>query len=277
MVNSISNIEKNLRKIKVKELKDLLKEYDSKIRVNKLKKKDLIKKIIEVLLIVDNEILIKPHPKLSGSGIFDYFRRLFNPYMYNRNSTNILNKYGDNKIMVLQINRTPIFDSINKALNLISIGKWNELREKYNYDTMFHLSIVATILTNEGKYIRILVEKNEQINISENVKIYPTTEMEIIEASVKNLNLKTMLNNTLQKIGKEDFFIYSAFNNNCQKFIKNILISNDLYNSKLDKFVYQNIVDLVDELPAYVPRTANSITNLASWLKRLTGASMVIK
>jgi hypothetical protein len=211
---------------------------------------------------------------MSGSGIFDYFRRIFNPYMYNRNSTNILNKYGNNKIMVLQINRTPIFNSINKALNLISLGKWGELKEKYNYDTMFHLSIVATILTNDGKYIRILVEKNEQINISENVKIYSTTEMEIIPTSIKNLTLNSMLKKTLEKIGKEDFFIYSAFNNNCQKFIKNILISNDLYNSKLDKFVYQNIVDLVDELPNYVPFTANSITNLASWLKRLSGAGI---
>lgn len=273
-MSSTENYLYNINKLKKKDLVNLLNQYEKKGKLNKLSKVELIN-LFQHILSSQGDNSYKNMPKMRGDGIFDYFKRLFNPYLYNRNSTNVLKKYGNNKIMVLQINRTPIYNSINKALDLISLGKWSELKTKYSYDDMFHLSLVATILTDEGKYIRILVEKNEQINISENVKIYDTTEMKIIIASVKNLTLNDMLNKTLERIGKNDFFIYSAFKNNCQHFIKSILISNDLYNKNLDNFVYQNIVDLVDELPNYVATTANAITGLASWLKRLTGAGYV--
>ena len=274
-MSSTENYLYNINKLKKKDLVNLLNQYEKKGKLNKLSKVELIN-LFQHILSSQADNSYKNMPKMRGDGIFDYFKRLFNPYLYNRNSTNVLNKYGNNKIKYLQINRTPIYNSINKALDLISLGKWSELKTKYSYDDMFHLSLVATILTDEGKYIRILVEKNEQINISENVKIYDTTETQLIKPSPsKNLTLNSMLSKTLERIGKDDFFIYSAFKNNCQHFIKSILISNRLYNVKLDKFVYQNIVDLVDELPNYVPTTANAITGLASWVKRLTGAGYV--
>jgi hypothetical protein len=54
----------------------------------------------------------------------------------------ILKKYGDKKIVAIRVGRRPISSMVEKAFNLISLGKWKKLRKKYYYDKLFHLFLV---------------------------------------------------------------------------------------------------------------------------------------
>ena len=60
-----------------------------------------------------------------------------------------------------------------------------------------------------------------------NLEILKTinNKREVIDINLNNnLTLDILLNNTLKLMGKENFYRYSAYNNNCQTFISNILI-----------------------------------------------------
>ncbi|NCX94375.1 MAG: hypothetical protein EBX40_06845, partial [Gammaproteobacteria bacterium] len=102
---------------------------------------------------------LKPeYEHLSGEGIFsdlfNYGARKLAPRVvsaivknneFNNVSSQTLRDYGEYTIHGLQIYRTPISSLLNSAMNLISLGKWNELRKKYGYDTLFHTALVCDI------------------------------------------------------------------------------------------------------------------------------------
>ena len=68
----------------------------------------------------------------------------------------------------------------------------------------------------------------------------------VITTNNKNITLNEFLENTRLKVGNEDYFLYSAFNNrNCQNFIKNILKSNDLLTTDIDNLLFQDLEQLV--------------------------------
>ena len=257
------------------ELRTIAKHYNRDIPISKytrMSKEDLIMELSQLIEIIDDKIFTIDMPSYSGKGFLDYFRNILDKNRYNLSTSAILKKYGNHKVMVLQINRTPIYNSINKALNLISLGKWNKVRKEFSYDTLYHLALVATILMDDGTYKRILIEKNQQININDRPKMYDTTEFITIPVSTLDLTINNMLDNTIDKIGKDHFYTYDAFSWNCQDFIKSILMSNNLYNNRLNNFVYQELTDLVNNLPSYVPITSRLITDLASLIDRLRGA-----
>ena len=56
---------------------------------------------------------------------------------------NILNKYGNQKIRSIRIGRRPINSLVEKAFDIISLGKWSKLRKDYYYDRLFHLFLVS--------------------------------------------------------------------------------------------------------------------------------------
>lgn len=275
-----------LKKLTRTELNTLAKYYNRNIPVNKytrMSREDLITELAQMVFMIDNKIFSVGSPFLTdevnsvvfkGDGYFDYFKNIVDRYRFNISSSKVLEKYGNDRIVLIQINRTPIYNSINRALNLISLGKWNKTRSEFNYDTLFHLSMTLTVQTKTGEYRPVLIEKNQQVSILDRPKMYDTTEIETINMKNSSLTVNELLQNTINHIGKQHFFTYDAFSFNCQDFIKNILISNNLYTDKLDKFVYQKLTNLIDNLPSYVPITSRIITDLASWIDRLRGAGM---
>lgn len=275
-----------LKKLSRTELNTLAKYYNRNIPVNKytrMSRDDLITELAQMVFMIDNKIFSVASPFLTdevnsvvfkGDGYLDYFKNIVDRYRFNISSSKVLEKYGNDRIVLIQINRTPIYNSINRALNLISLGKWNKTRSEFNYDTLFHLSMTITVQTKTGEYRPVLIEKNQQVSILDRPKMYDTTEIETINMKNSSLTVNELLQNTINHIGKQHFFTYDAFSFNCQDFIKNILISNNLYTDKLDKFVYQKLTNLIDNLPSYVPITSRIITDLASWIDRLRGAGM---
>lgn len=177
----------------------------------------------------------------------------------------ILSKYAKAEVDNVIIRREPIMSFINTALNFISLGKWNDVRDKLPYDKLFHLSMVVQ-LRNPNAYI--LVEKNEVINITDKFKMN-SDKMEYLMLPVpKGINFWTFMQKAQQAKG-DDFFKYDAFTNNCQMFIDGILSANGVNTPEAQKFVLQDVDVMLEDLPEYVSPFARLTTNIAGLADRV--------
>jgi hypothetical protein len=131
---------------------------------------------------------LKPQFKsLKGSGLLSRFLTktknkvkdkvidTFSPRLndYNNQTKRMMAKYGHEQIKSMAIYRTPIPNMINKVINVISLGQWKQLKQKYGFDEFFHLALVLTLKNNKN----IIVEKNEVINVSDSYKTNSNTEV----------------------------------------------------------------------------------------------------
>ena len=201
---------------------------------------------------------------MNGDGIFS--RKLD----FSNKIKKILNKYGDEKILSIRVGRRPINNMVEKAFNIISIGKWNELRNQYYYDKLFHLFIILTL--HDGT--KISFEKNDIVNMDINDSRCSEKNVECIELEYpqNSITINELVKKPLERIGKKDYFIYDPFKLNCQIFIKSILETFGLYNNNANNFIYQDISDIVKNLPFYVKWTAKKVTDISSFGKKISGA-----
>jgi hypothetical protein len=222
------------------------------------------------------EEFIDKYPKtMEGEGLFDAVSSFFRGEKYYNNiSKRTIEKYGNKLISKLSIYRTPVQKFAQGLLNVLTLGQFEKAKQKYNYDDVFHVALIARI---ENK--NIVIEKNEVINISDS---YPTNEnTEVIDIDMKGkenkITLNDLLNGARQKMGDDLYFDYDGFNNNCGVFIKNILEASNLYSPEINKFLFQDAMGLLQELPGYSQPLAKIITRLGAFWNRLIGKSKNIK
>jgi hypothetical protein len=232
------------------------------------------KKVNKDITIVFGEL--KPeHKHLEGSGLFDFIRRgankvinYFKPRLdnYNNVSTKTLQMYGNIPIQNISIYRTPIMSIINSALNVLSLGRWNEARKKYGFDKLFHLALVCNIGSKN-----IIIEKNEVVNVSTSYKTNKDTEVYNVPLQNKNITINQLLDTARKNVGDEKFFSYNAFTNNCQFFIRYLLEGQGLYDTNVANFLFQDISKVIEELPSYVEPVARAITTTGAVLSKISG------
>lgn len=228
--------------------------------------------------------------QLKGSGIFDFITkpvsRFFAPREdFNNISKRTLQEYGNLDIHSMYIMRAPITSAINTALNLVSLGKWDSLRKNAGYDKLFHLSLVCNVL-KDNQVVPIILEKNEAVHISADWKKFPGYETfqipmkgfsqsdysrKVRGQSVKSLTLNQLVNNALNAVGKQKFFLYDAFSNNCQYFIMYLLEYSQLLSPQAKGFIFQPMEEIVKKLPGYVPKVARFITDLGAFWNKISG------
>ena len=182
----------------------------------------------------------------------------------------ILDKYGNQKIRSIYIGRRPINSLVEKAFNIISLGKWSKLRDQYYYDKLFHLFLI--IQMDDDTVISF--EKNSIVTMTEDDVRCSTKDTECVKLDypTDSITLDDLVRKPLERIGKEKYFIYDPFKQNCQIFIRAVLETFGLYNKKVDDFVYQDITDIVKELPWYVKYVAKGVTDLDATVSKVTGA-----
>ena len=154
---------------------------------------------------------------------------------------------------------------IDKAINIISLGKWDTLKNKYGFDDMFHLALIANVGNKN-----IVIEKNEVININTSYKTSDKTETLPINLTGP-MTINEMLNAGRASVGDNMWFSYDAFKNNCQYFIKYCLEASGLYDTKAKDFLFQDITELTKEMPEYVKRFANVATTTGAIINKITG------
>ena len=209
----------------------------------------------------------------KGGGLFDYVSNLFTSNdKYTNKANAMLKKYGNYNIMGIIIEKTPIISIIDKAINLISLGKWAEAKKKYNYDDLYHLYLIITLDLGGGQNKKLVLEKNQSINISESIPSRTDKTQSLNIFPPQNITLNSLLQNTLNRVGKDQYFIYDPFGGkNCQNFVKDIFESNNLYNDRINKFVFQPIQELKKDLGGLTTGVSKGITDIAAFGERLIG------
>ena len=227
---------------KKKDINDFHKLFNNDYKDNdyKLMKYLKIKDINHIDNNIDNSI--------EGEGILDLINRvLYNKYDYTNSVKQLLNLYGNERIIKIQIQRKPINSIFNKILDSI---------HKSEYDKYFHLSLLCYI--KDGF---ILIEKNENINMLYN----PIIDGQIYSIGYlqNNLSINQMLNNTIKNIGVHNYYQYQALNNNCQDFLINILRSNNLLRDS-ESFIKQDVKYIYDNyktLNFFMNKSTNIYSN----------------
>ena len=239
------------------------------------------------------------HQKLEGAGLFDYFTKAYDyvknkvsgAFDYVKDAISItdfsektkknLNFFGDSPIIALQLRRVPINFALDLALQGVSAGKWEQLKEKYGFDKFFHLSMVATLqqkttISVNGRPKRVpkqlAIEKLEVVSVNDNIDVGEGMETQDVPLAGASFNIKDMFQKTRAEVGDTRFFSYSALGgNNCQDFIKMLLKSEGLYREPEAQFVYQDLTELVKELPESTSAISQGITNIGALANKYLG------
>jgi len=229
---------------------------------------------------IDKEIslvfgkLKEEHHHLEGAGIADFIykpikavKEYFKPRQgYNNTTTKNLKLFGDLPIKSLQIVRTPIMNVIDKALNIVSFGKWSQLKKEYSFDKLFHLALIANVGNKN-----LVIEKNEVINVSTSYKMSKDSEVMEVPLNGKNFTTNEMLEKTRQRLGDSQYFLYDGFKNNCQVFVRECLISEDLYSTEAKDFLFQDLEELAKKMPSLSKKIMNITTDLGASVNKITG------
>lgn len=182
----------------------------------------------------------------------------------------ILGKYGKQKIREIYIGRRPINSMVERAFNIISLGKWSKLRNEYYFDRLFHLFLILTM--EDGTIISL--EKNSIVTMTEDDERCSMKDVECVKIDypTDSITLEELVKKPLERIGKEKYFVYQPFDQNCQIFIRDVLTTFGLYSKKAEEFIYQDISEIVERLPFYVKYVAKAVTDIDATVSKITGA-----
>jgi hypothetical protein len=170
----------------------------------------------------------------------------------------IIDKYGEKQITNIKIGRTPLPSILTKILNVVSLGAFNKIIQRSPYDDLFHLFCILTL--SNGSVIKLLLEKNEAINMKIISNYNPKNAEYVDVGSVSNVTLNELLNNA-RKVQGSDFFKYNATTNNCQDFLIAVLKGSKILNDNLRSFIKQDVKSIFKSLPI-TKKIMNTITGI---------------
>ena len=171
----------------------------------------------------------------------------------------ILDTYGDKRILGITLKRTPVSGLLTGALNVFSGGEFGRRQKLKDYDELFHLFMEFNL--DGGK--RITLEKNERITMTINAPNRPNTEVERVSPIPTNLDLNTIIAKTKDRMGDKAFFDYSAKDNNCQDFLVNVMKANNIGNADDMTFVKQQTQELFRDMPR-LRKLSNTLTSIGA-------------
>ena len=171
---------------------------------------------------------------------------------------NFLKSHGEEKIETLKVGRVPIYKTLDLAVDIISGGKFGQIKKQVGYDKFFHLFVVI----NE----KWVLEKNELFNVKSYSK---QAEEEDMAVPVKgDLTISEFMRKASEGDEKGFYRDYDAFGANCQAMVLRLLSKNHLLTPAIQSFVKQDVEAFVKEMKP-TQETAKTITNTASLVNRL--------
>ena len=153
-------------------------------------------------------------------------------YAYNHKTKTVIDKYGDFRISNVYLIMAPITNVTLCMMNLVTMQNC-----KHILDDMMHAMLMVEIVMDNNQKKLILIEKTSHINILTDFKIDDTYMLYKIKMKPKQngLTLRSLMNETCNRIGKSKFFNWHIYRNNCQCFIKQLVIMIN------DKFKYKHL------------------------------------
>jgi hypothetical protein len=213
---------------------------------------------------------IEINKHLSGSGLFDYIKNVF---YANKSSQldNAVKKYSKFNITKMKIYRVPILSVFKKLLSVVSLGKFDEYKKKY--DDIYHLYCVLELVNPEtNQTIYLETEKQPNILFKERSSLEDAKGESLLLTLKMPVNFGQMVDK-LKSLTGQELYKYSNPYNNCQVYILNIVrsiynINNDIIEKPITDFVLQDVEDI---LTGTTRNVSNYFTSIAHFAGRLIG------
>ena len=170
-----------------------------------------------------------------------------------------LKAHGSEPITKLEITRTPIDNVAKGLLNVLTLGKWDDIKKKAEVDKLFHVALRI----NDKYYM----EKTAQPNLKAGDPIM-NDETESLVIPVRpmvgksEVTIAEFIERGMKQMG-DKYTSYDGFTNNCQDFIRAHLRASALLTESIDKFLKQDIKRLIEETPSLSQYLGQKITDLA--------------
>lgn len=133
-----------------------------------------------------------------------------------KNLTKFLKKNPNIKIVELRICRQPVEKYISYFMNLLTKGKYERVKEEYNYDNIYHLFIILIFDNGQAYHF----EKNEIVVINQ---ITPQQNMKHTDCHNRFTNKKFIDLIEEAESDYKNLYFYSAHRDNCQTFIRQLV------------------------------------------------------
>ena len=167
-----------------------------------------------------------------------------------------LKAHGRDKIQSLSMMRAPVAKPGVLAMQLLTLGKWDEFKKRAGIDEVYHTSLVVN-----GN---IILEKLEKLEGRVDPSYTKTkgAEMFPVDIEANKYTIAEFLEKGRRQMGTA-FYTYNAFTSNCQTWVMNMVSANGLLTAEGRKFIKQDIDKLIQELPELTKTSAVAITDTA--------------
>lgn len=186
--------------------------------------------ILSIIVIIIISYLII---KLFRLSINDY-NILF--YQYSKQSQQILNKYGNYELTKIYVIKQPLSKVVSFIINMATLYNYDRVIKEYPNLFPYHIALIFEIKLQNNMKKLLLLEKTNSVNICENFPITDTQNIKTINVKKQKFTINSILNATQQRIGSKRFFNWNIYNNHCQSFTKELLITINKYN-KFKQFI----------------------------------------
>jgi hypothetical protein len=172
----------------------------------------------------------------------------------------LLSDIGDEEIKTIDIVRTPLSSFTKTFLNIISLGQFEKISKKY-YDEMFHLSLWIN-----GKYN---LEKNEVVKFNRTNPKEAKSQVKNVSVIPPGITIQQLIDNSIKRMGKENWSNYDAERLNCQNFVLNVLDGSNIGDKSDGDFIFQDASKIFQELPEYAKVLGKVSVKLGAIFNRL--------
>ena len=208
----------------------------------------------------------------SGEGILDEAKKLYEKILPQRKagvlrpkSRKLLESIAKEPITSIEIVRTPIESYINNVLNAISLGAFKKAVQSLGYDRLFHLSLYIN-----KKYVFHKIEVLTLDNAPKDLIQAGKSEVKPVPLlSTTEYTIGDMITKTREFMGEEKFTSYDPVRNNCQDLVLGVLKALNLNTSELENFVKQDAERIFSQIPSFVAKFAQGVTDIAGRFNRL--------
>lgn len=169
---------------------------------------------------------------------------------------------GKDKIITLEVGRTPIAKPVTGFLNTISLGKYSKKKKELGYDNVYHTFLVATL--ESGKKVKI--EKNSQVEITDykpgtgELRHIPLKEPVPVSKFLEKGEEYFKLSDADVSRG-QNFWKYDKRTNNCQYFVDDLIRGNATEIAEAPEVSEPFRKQDAEELSKSLPDVSDSILN----------------
>ena len=252
-------------KLKVKELKAIIKTYNFQKPITGMKKAELKAYVIHL----QQKGTLKssknsPKVVLEGEGLLDLFRS--QKLELSNTAKKLLDKFGNLYIKKIDLFTETVAGISHASANIATMGALTKFNKKTG-TKLFHIGCIITLANGQ----QLKFEKEEIPMLLTNVSLGSTANIMNVPLKGKLITLRKLISNTETYMTPEKFYKYEGLRNNCQDMMMGMLSGNNLQNPELIKWGKQDITELVNEVPTINEKIMNGITGLKAKIRSVTG------